>query len=264
MASSPSKALFLVCAIGTRLALPADDPPVPAEQQKMLDQARQYAAQYVASLPNFTCQHVVHQFEGGKNADRLHKGDSLTSRLIFSEGHEHRTLELVNGKPVNSSHFVRRPLITEGEFGILLGNIFGEATEAVFSWNRWEMVRGKRLAVFDYAVDKQHSTLRLSLSDLAQAIVPYQGSFYADPDTGAVWRITNHPVDIPPDVRTKSITTIVDYDTVGIGGKNYLLPVEASVRLNTGSNNVLNQIEFQGYRKFETDSRITFAASDPN
>jgi hypothetical protein len=264
MAQWCGKTILLLCAISARLALPADDLPSPAEQQKMLDQTRQYAAQYVASLPDFICMHVLHQFEAGKKPEHWHKGDSLTSRLIYSDGHEHRTLELVNGKPAKSSHFVRRPLTTEGEFGVLLGNIFGEATAATFSWNRWEVIRGKRLAVFDYAVDKQHSTLRLSLSDLAQAIVPYQGSVYADPSTGAVWRITNHPIDIPSAVRTKSIATVIDYDTVDIGGKSYLLPVEASVQMNTGSNNVLNQIEFQGYRKFEADSRITFSGSDSN
>jgi hypothetical protein len=37
--------------------------------------------------------------------------------------------------------------------------------------------------------------------------------------------------------------------------------VEASVTLDTGSHNVLNRIEFREYRKFEAESRITFAPS---
>jgi len=33
--------------------------------------------------------------------------------------------------------------------------------------------------------------------------------------------------------------------------------------LNTGSSTVLNQSEFRDYRKFDADSKIIFAASDP-
>jgi hypothetical protein len=260
----PGKTILLLSVMTARLALPADDPPAPAEQQKMLDQTRQYAAQYVAGLPNFICLRVVHQFEAGRKPQHWHKGDSLASRLVFSEGKEKRTLELVNGKPPERSRFVRRPLTTEGEFGGQLSNMFAQSTDASFSWRGWETIRGKRLAVFEYTVDKQHSAISLSLGDLAHATVAYQGSVYTDPATGAVWRITNHPIDIPPEVRTKSLFTLIDYDTVDIAGKSYLLPVQASVQMDTGSNNVLNQIEFQGYRKFEADSRITFAGPDSN
>ncbi len=59
------------------------------------------------------------------------------------------------------------------------------------------MVRGKHLAIFDYSIDKEHSTLRLSLSDFVAAVVPYHGSIYADPATGAIWRISNSASDLP-------------------------------------------------------------------
>jgi hypothetical protein len=238
--------------------LHAAEPPPVADQQKVLDKMRSYAEQYVTNLPNFLCQQITRQFEAGKKPTHWHRGDTLTSKLVFSQGHEQRSLEMVNDKPSQGSRFLHRPLITEGEFGVLLGNIFSDKTNAAFSWRGWEMLRDRRVAVFDYDVDQEHSTLRLSLSDLAQATVPYRGSLYADPSTGAVFRIINSPYDIPADVRTRSIATTIDYDPVSIGGRDYLLPVEASVLLDTGSHHVLNRMEFRAYRKFEADSTITF------
>lgn len=240
-----------------------DESPDAGGQQKMLADMRAYAEQYLAGLPNFLCEQVTRQYEAGKKPVHWRKGDILTSRLLFSDGKEQRTLELVNDKPVRPGSKVwRTPLQTSGEFGILLANVFEPATDASFAWKGWELLRGRRLAVFDYSVDLPHSTLTLSLSDLAKATVPYRGTVYADPETGAVWRITDFATDLPREVQTKSISTVIDYDNVLIGDKTYLLPVEADIWLTTNRNNVRNELEFRDYRKFETDSVIKFASSD--
>jgi hypothetical protein len=220
---------------------------------------RQYAQQYVSNLPNFMCVQVTHQFEAGKKPARWHKGDTLTSKLVFSNGREERSLELVNDKPVErGSRRWRAPLTTEGEFGILLGTVFGSMPGASFVWSHWEIVRGKHLAVFDYSIDKEHSTLKLSLGDLAAAVIPYHGSIYADASTGKIWRITNSASDLPAQLDTNSISTTVDYDEIPIGGSRYLLPVAAAVYLTTDSRNLRNVIEFTNYRKFEAQSTITY------
>jgi hypothetical protein len=125
------------------------------------------------------------------------------------------------------------------------------------------MLRGRRVAVFNFDVAKEHSTLRLSLSDLAHATVPYRGSVFADPRTGAVLRITSGAYDIPAAVATRSIATTIDYDPVSIAGRDYLLPVGASVLLDTGSHHVWNRMEFRGYRKFEAESTVTFGSEPP-
>jgi hypothetical protein len=235
--------------------------PLTGEQQKLLEQAGRYAENYVANLPNFICQQVTSQFEAGRKPEHWRKLDKLGAKLVFSDGEEKRTLETINDKPLASGRVPRQPLQTEGEFGVLLGNVFGVKTDATFMWNGWQTLRGKRVAVFDYIVDNQHSTLRLGLSDFVKAVVPYRGSVYADAETGAVWRITSVPFDIPREIQTRSIATVIDYDSVSIAGQPHVLPVEASVTLDTGSHNVLNRIEFREYRKFEAESRITFAPS---
>jgi hypothetical protein len=202
---------------------------------------------------------VTRQLEAAKKSDRWHKGDTLTTTLMFIGGREQRKLALVNGKPVEPGpKRWHTPLITEGEFAILLSRVLGAESQAYFTWGRWETLRGKRLAVFDYSVDKRHSTLTLSLSDLAKATVAYNGSVWGDPATGGVWRITDAATDIPPALLTRAISTTIDYDEVLIGEKKYLLPIEASASLVLATKKIRNEMEFQGYRKFEADTVITF------
>lgn len=241
----------------------AQTAPDPAEQDRLLTLMHQYAAQYVSSLPNFICVQETRQLEAGKRSNRWHKGDTLTSTLAFNKGRELRTLDLVNGRPVEAgSKRWRTPLVTEGEFGILLSRVLGPKSEAFFTWSRWETVRGKRLAVFDFSVDRQHSTLTLNLSDLVKAIVPYYGSLYADPDTGAVWRISDTASDIPAALLTREISTTIEYDEVSIGTNKFLLPVEAIVSLLLENKRVRNEMEFRNYRKFEADSSIVFGPAE--
>ena len=242
-----------------QLSAPSDAPPDPAVQDQILDAMHRYAAQYVSNLPNFLCVQVTRQLDAGRKSNRWHKGDTLISKLSFNQGREERTLDSVNGKPVDPAKTRRRsPLSTEGEFGILLSRVLGPDSEAWFTWSRWENLRGKRLAVFDFTVDKQHSTLSLSLSDLAKAIVPYRGSIYADPATGAVGRISDIAFDIPPQLLTREIATTIEYGEISIGDRKYLLPVEATVSVLLETRRIRNEMEFQNYRKFEADSAVTF------
>jgi hypothetical protein len=254
----------LLCSLAPALARAqeagtSDAPPDPAAQDQILESMHRYAAQYVSNLPNFLCVQVTRQLDAAKKSNRWHKGDTLIAKLSFNQGREERTLDSVNGKPLEKATYRKRPpLSTEGEFGILLSRVLGPQSEAWFTWSRWETLRGKRLAVFDFTVDKLHSTLSLTLSDLARAIVPYRGSIYADPMTGAVWRISDSASEIPPQLLTRAISTTIDYDEIPIGDRKYLLPVQATVSLLLAEKKIRNEIEFQEYRKFEADSAVTF------
>jgi hypothetical protein len=233
--------------------------PSPAEQDKLLDLMGQYAEQYVSNLPNFICDQITSQYRGNKKGKHWRKGDTLTAKLTYTQGHEDRTLYLVNNNPIRpGSRRWSTPLVTEGEFGTLLERVLGPDDDAVFTWARWQTLRNKRVAVFDYIVDQSHSSLSLSLSGYVKATVPYTGSVYADPETGAIWRITDTATEIPPELQTESIGTTIDYAETPIGDAKYLLPLTAVVTMQTNRNQIRNEIQFQQYRKFETDSNITF------
>ena len=238
-----------------------NEPPSGAEQDRILQAMHQYADQYVSSLPNFLCMQTTRQMEGGLRAKKLKPGDTLVYSLRFNEGGEKRTLERVNGKSVaDAPKRWKAPLTSEGEFGILLSQVLGKESGASFTWSRWDSIGGKRLAVFDYEVDRAHSTLSLSLSDLAKAVLPYRGSVFGDPETGTVWRISNMVTEIPASLRTRQMGTTVDYSEVTISDKKYLLPSQAVISLSTDSEKIENDLAFTDYRKFSADAVIDFDA----
>jgi hypothetical protein len=140
----------------------------------------------------------------------------------------------------------------------LIANVLDGDNGAAISWSGWEEMRGRRLAVFKYVVDLKHSTLCFGVGGLQGQRIPYRGLIYADPTSGEVWRITNSPFAIPDSLATKSITTTIDYGSVDIGDHHFVLPLSASIWLDTGHSNILNKIVFRGYRKFEAESKITF------
>jgi hypothetical protein len=234
-----------------------------AEQQQTLSRVRSYVEQYVTNLPNFVCELVTRQFQAGENGKHWKRGDTLTSKLTFSAGREELTLEMVNNKPLVARHrHLFRPLVTEGEFGMLMEGVFAPASRAEFSWAGWQILRGKRVAVFTYAIDQQHSNISLSLDDVKKDYLPYHGSIYADPDSGAIWRITSILADFPDELLTKSMSTVVEYEPVSIGGQSYLLPSAAVASDETPTRNDRNELEFRNYQKFEVNSRVTFAPDD--
>ena len=233
----------------------SSDPP---DANQLLAAMHDYAENYVSALPDFICVQVTEQFQTGKKGENWKQLDSLTSKLVFAGGQEHRTLELVNGRKPNGSHFTRRPLITNGEFAILIANIFSESSQAAFAWKGWQLLQGQRCAVFSYRIDREHSTMKLGLSDLASAIVPYEGLVFADASTGSIRRVTNEANDIPPEVRTRRIATTIDYWPVTVGKNIYLLPSDASVEIAIPTGRVRNELHFRDYQKFEAQSTITF------
>jgi hypothetical protein len=260
--------LFLLCLAAARFVSAQEPPassdtPTASQQTAMLAQMTRYAERYVDNLPNFLCVLVTEQYEANKKGEHWHKGDTLTSRLAYNEGREQRTLVQVNDRSLNQvNHRWRTPLTTEGEFGRLIQMIFEERTQAAFEWNRWDNLHGKRVAVFNYSVEQQRSTMKLGLSDLASAIVPYHGLVFADPDAGAIYQVYEIATEIPKALRTREIGTTIEYSEVSIGDAKYLLPARASILMKTDQNQVRNELEFRDYRKFGAESSITFGDSN--
>jgi hypothetical protein len=247
-----------LCPVSTA---PAQQDPAPT-QEEILSAARVYASGYIANLPSFVCTQTVDQFEGDRKARRWRKGDSLTSQLIWDQGRERRTLKLVNNRPVSENTSWPSPLVSEGEFGNLLDNVLREASKATFSLRGWEKVGNRRVAVFAYRVDQQNSSMRLTFGSW-DALIPFEGLLYTEPDSGTVWRITSNVNRIPTELKTKSISRAVDYGQVSIGDSQYVLPVHATVVLDTGNGHLRNELQFDSYRKFSAESRISFSSQNP-
>jgi len=81
---------------------------------------------------------------------------------------------------------------------------------------------------------------------------------YVDRDTGETLRVNQIADSIPEDFPVTAASTRLDYDFVSVGGRQFLLPLHAEVRLTSREISTRNEVEFRGYRKFSGESKITF------
>jgi hypothetical protein len=56
----------------------------------------------------------------------------------------------------------------------------------------------------------------------------------------------------------RAVTTVLDFASTPIGGQSWLLPLRAEVRMTTPSFRTRNLVEFRSYRKFASDTHITY------
>jgi hypothetical protein len=50
----------------------------------------------------------------------------------------------------------------------------------------------------------------------------------------------------------------VEYDFANVGGRNYLLPVRSETEVHSSEMWARNKMEFREYRKFSSESTVTF------
>jgi hypothetical protein len=258
------------------VTLSAKAPPIPPpdsiRQQKILDLMRQYAMSYTQNLPNFICVQVTRQYVDPYGGDHYRSIGNILARVSYNEGHEKYNVYSVNGQLVNTS-MEGLPAtrtggaISTGEFGSLMREIFESRSQAEFGWDHWATLRGRRMAVFNYFIDSGHSNYSITYEagrpDEQRIITAYKGLIYADENTGEIDRITFVAVDIPSSFPVTKATEILDYDAVDISGQQYVCPLVAKLYMRAEHQRSKNEIEFRNYRKFGTESTITYDA-DPN
>jgi hypothetical protein len=254
-------------------ATPVIPPPDSVRQQQILDQIREYARNYTASLPNFVCVEVTNRFIDPRSQQNYRSLGRILAKVQYKEGQESYDVFSVNGKlqDTTMSNVRGGGAVSTGEFGSLLREIFAPESEAHFEWDHWGTLRTRRMAVFSYYIDSAHSSFRITYGndkdgDQQQIITAYSGLVYADADTGEVDRIKFVAVDIPKSFPVTSTTEQLDYDLVDISGQKFVVPLAAKLWMKSNDGESKNDIEFRAYRKFGTDFNIQYemdSASKP-
>jgi hypothetical protein len=240
-------------------------PPSSIEQEKIIDQAREYALNYTKQLPNFICVQVTRRDNDPTGTgNSWYHGDTITARLSYN-GVENYEVILHNNQPVTNGKDMRQfgGTISQGEFGSMMKEIFEPETHAEFSWDHWGKLRGRKTYVFAYNVEQEYSHWRVE-ADNAEAIFPaYRGLIYIDEDTKMVVKIVMTPHDMPSTFPIHDITSSLDYDLETIGDQQFMLPLKSVLTSKRDRYMSKNDIEFRLYRKFGTESSIKFETPDP-
>ncbi len=244
-------------------------PPDSVRQQQILDRMREYALNYNANLPNFICVEVTRRMVDPRGTDHYMSLDTILAKVSYNEGREQYKVYSVGGRYVdtNMEGIGGGGARSTGEFAGMMRSIFESSSQADFNWDHWGTLRGRKMAVFNYFIDSGHSSYSISYgtgpSDEQRIITAYRGRIYADEYTGEIDRIEFVAVDIPKSFPVRETTEILDYDQVDINGKSYVVPLLAQLYLAAGQQKNKNRIEFRDYRKFGTESVITYDTKAP-
>jgi hypothetical protein len=231
------------------------------EQAELLEAARHHAFSYSASLPDFLCDQIVRRSEDLRGTGRWHDLDTLKIKVTYFGHHEDYKLMEVNQRPTVQDYKLLGGTISTGEFGTRLLAVFAKRSEAEFAWKGWTHVRGRLAGVFTYRIDKDHSGYSVQFGAVNAgpdvAVIGYHGEIAVDPQTHAVLRITLIG-DMPRHFGITACASWVEYDYRQVAGSSYLVPVTAETNLTAGSYKSSNKIDFQEYRKFQSEATITF------
>ncbi|HYK19056.1 MAG TPA: hypothetical protein VEV37_13585 [Bryobacteraceae bacterium] len=259
MRSAPLLALLVLVGC-VRGQTPSADPDS-SEQKKILADAAEFALRHEQSLPNFLCTQTTQRFIDYSGKSGFRPVDLIVERLTYFEHKEDYKVFEINGVPSNLSHHEVGGTTSSGEFGSILKGIFWPEANAQFTWERYYTLRGRRMHVYSYRVPASqsdyHVVVPMKKLDL---VTSYHGLIFIDERKHFVHRITLHPDDIPASFPVQEIALVLDYEYTRIGGSDYLLPLEFELRSREGSRLIKNDVTYDGYRKFEADTSISFGS----
>jgi hypothetical protein len=240
-------------------------PPAPEELRATLAETRKLALGYTKTLPDFICTQTVRRYLDPRGAAAWKETDTLTVKLSYYQQKEDYQLQSVNGHPATKSYEAAGGAISKGEFGSMLLEVFDPATAAVFRWDHWTTLRKRRAIVFSYRIEaaKSHYKIMFSGNGERLTVVAGQHGFaYVDPENNTVLRLTREADNLPLSFPIQRASAVLDYDFTDVGGRPFLLPLRAEIRMLSEGGQNRNVVEFSGYRKFSGESSISFELTD--
>ena len=234
---------------------------MPASGDPVIDQAREEAFSFTETLPNY----VVKQYTT-RYAAQVARGsqtswqalDHVTADVIAEDGTEKYKNILVNGQQPRVD-IEKTGSWTRGEFSSLQLDVLSPNTNAHFHGKKATTIVNRAAFLYDFSVEQPNSHWHIEAD--GQSDQPaYTGSIWIDKENFRVLRIELSAQNLPRTFPLDTVESAVDYDYVVIGEGKYLLPVhsEALSCAHGASGCTRNVIEFRNYKKFTSDSNITF------
>lgn len=236
----------------------AEDGTTPEEAEQILADVRRNALDYSDTLPNLICQQVTTRYTDPRGNGNWDLKDRIVEVLTYVDHRESRTTVAgeVNHQKKDERNMSHAGMISTGEFGVALSNIFTPASKAAFTRKGTSMLRGEPVESFDYRIEQANSQFALTVPT-ESAKVGYHGRVYVDRSTRGVRSITIIADDVPKKFPIRSAAVRVDYDYVSINDHDYLLPISAQVIAGQGRNMLeRNDLQFSNFRKFGSNARV--------
>jgi VWFA-related protein len=248
----------------------AEIPPIPPPntdaQRKMMSLAVQYVAKTIPQLPNFLATRVTVHFDDTPQSLAptqrpaklgFHAVGSSINEVTYRDG-----LETIDTGPTGGKKTQAKSGLTSwGEFGPILGTTLADSARGKIAWSHWEQRGSDQVAVFRYSVSKENSHYLIDYC----CLTGYHGTISLDPATGTILRITVE-ADLIPTAPISRGDIMVEYQTVQIGGRDYICPSksvaisETRASLSThgvvASRLLLNDVAYKDYHRFDASARL--------
>jgi hypothetical protein len=275
-------------------------PPTPAPddptQQRVLDTARNYAAQTLPRLPNLLATQTTNRYDDSPQEAK--KGGWAVRaglHLVATSSREISVYEETADRSatVASARWQEQAGLTSGgEFASTLGMILTDTLKGKVSWSRWEQTATGQAAVFHYSVPRSASHFQVvgslqretalegspaqignsrvsgievkpnanSSKSSTFLITPgYHGSLWLDPASGSILRATVE-VSSKESVPFQRAAILVQYGRVQIGDGEFICPVRSvalSVALPGANLDPLTRLPGDGPTQWLNESVFT-------
>jgi len=236
--------------------------PLPRDSgDPVIEQAREAVFSFSETLPNYVVKQYTTRYatntaaRGGASWQAL---DNVTADVIMENGQERYKNILVNGRPPREAP-EKSGSWSSGEFSSLMQDVFSTPTNAEFHGKRSTTIANRGAWRYDFSVEQPNSHWHVETG--GQSYLPaYSGTVWIDKETSRVLRIEMQADAIPRTFPLDQVESAVDYDFVMIGDAKFLLPVHSeALSCERGSRQCSrNVIDFRNYRKFSSESSITF------
>ncbi|MDX2151819.1 MAG: hypothetical protein SFV54_13855 [Bryobacteraceae bacterium] len=227
-----------------------------ANEDETVAAAREAALAYSDSLPNFVVEQQVTRSAG--NPAQWQPLDVVTAEVTSVGGREEYRNVSINGRPAAAPPEASGSWST-GEFVTTLIDVLSPLTNASFRKRSEQRMGNQLVAIYDFAVKPENSHWRIVYN--GEFYTPaYQGAIWIDVETARVLRIEQKAARIPGDYPFRLAEATLEYDTVRIGEGSHLMPARGeNIVCPRGLASCSRlQIVYRNYRKFSSDSSITF------
>ena len=213
----------------------------------------------LSRLPNYTCTESIEQAErvvmdGKSKVTRLEK---TRMEVAFVEGKE--LFGWPGAAKIDQSDVAKmiKGSIGNGYFGLFSKTIF-QVPSTTFQYVDATELEGKPAVHYDYRVP-QITGAYLIKTGVGNAAVGFHGSFWVNPTTLDLIRITVLADEIPPVLGIASTSSILDFERQRIGSSAFVLPRGAELVV-TDSDRAGREVRlsFAGCHQFVGESALKF------
>ncbi|HSP68460.1 MAG TPA: hypothetical protein VLN48_12075, partial [Bryobacteraceae bacterium] len=233
--------------------------PVPLQDDPIITKAREAAASYSETLPNYLVQQMTTRYQSDRPKSGWTALDIVTADLTVQDGQESYKNIKVGNKSVNTPMDQIEGTRSTGEFSTMLEQLL-ETGAAKFRAGGTDTIHNRSAFKYSFEIARELSRWRIEAP--SQLYYPAtKGTIWIDKETSRVLRLEQQGKPMPALFPFDTIESTTDWDFIRLGTSGpYLLPVEAEVLSCQRGTSICsrNKIEFRNYRKFGSETNITF------